>query len=175
MAVVGDEAAVLPASAMPCSSCHGSDGLGRPEGGVKPLDIRWSELVKTYGHVHHDGRKHPAFDDDGVARSIIAGVDQANNALDRSMPIYQMSQDDIEDLVAYMKVLEFDLDPGVADDVVRVATLLPLTGPAGSVGDAMRKVMHGYFEGWRNCARHSPRNTYLHWLAPIRSASMTCC
>jgi ABC-type branched-subunit amino acid transport system substrate-binding protein len=45
-----------------------------------------------------------------------------------------------------MKVLEFDLDPGVADDVVRVATLLPLTGPAGSVGDAMRKVMHGYFE-----------------------------
>ena len=30
-AVVGDEAALLPASAMPCSSCHGSDGLGRPD------------------------------------------------------------------------------------------------------------------------------------------------
>ncbi|MDH4005106.1 MAG: hypothetical protein OEV32_09680, partial [Gammaproteobacteria bacterium] len=37
-AVVGDEAALLPGSAMPCSSCHGGDGLGRPEGGLIPLD-----------------------------------------------------------------------------------------------------------------------------------------
>jgi len=145
IAVVGDEAALLPASAMPCSSCHGADGLGRPEGGVIPLDIRWSELVKTYGHVHHDGRRHPAFDDDGVARSIIAGVDQANNPLDRSMPIYQMSQQDIDDLVAYMKVLEFDSDPGLTDDTVKIATLLPLSGPAGATGEVMRQVLQGYF------------------------------
>jgi ABC-type branched-subunit amino acid transport system substrate-binding protein len=145
-AIVGDEAAVLPASAMPCSGCHGSDGLGRPEGGVIPLDIRWSELVKTYGHVHHDGRRHPAFDDQSAALSIVAGVDSANNTLDRSMPIYQMSQQDIDDLVAYMKVLEFDLDPGVTDDTVRVATLLPLSGPAGATGEAMRQVIQGYFD-----------------------------
>ena len=144
-AIVGDEAALLPGSAMPCSSCHGSDGLGRPEGGVTPLDVRWSELVKVYGHVHHDGRRHPAFDDDGVARSIIAGVDQANNPLDRSMPIYQMSQEVVDDLVAYMKVLEFDTDPGVADDTVRIATLLPLSGDGATVGEAMRQVMQGYF------------------------------
>lgn len=145
MAVVGDEAALLPGSAMPCASCHGSDGLGRPEGGVIPLDVRWSELVKTYGHVHRDGRKHPAFDDEGLERSIIAGVDQANNPLDRSMPIYQMSQQDMDDLVAYIKVLEFDLDPGVGDDTVRVATVLPLAGRAGAVGDAMLRVLQGYF------------------------------
>jgi ABC-type branched-subunit amino acid transport system substrate-binding protein len=145
-AIVGDEAALLPASVMPCSSCHGSDGLGRPEGGVIPLDIRWSELVKSYGHVHHDGRRHPAFDDEGVARSIIEGVDQANNTLDRSMPIYQMSKQDIDDLVAYMKVLEFDTDPGVSDGTVRIATLLPLSGPAGATGEAMRQVIQGYFE-----------------------------
>ena len=144
-AVVGDEAAVLPGSTMPCSSCHGSDGLGRPEGGVIPLDIRWSELVKTYGHVHHDGRRHPAFDDDSVIRSMIAGIDPANNPLDRSMPIYQMSGEDMQDLVAYMKVLEYDLDPGVSEDKVRVATLLPLSGRAGETGEAMRQVLEGYF------------------------------
>ena len=144
-AVVGDEAALLPGSTMPCSSCHGSDGLGRPEGGVIPLDIRWSELVKTYGHVHHDGRRHPAFDDDSFIRSMIAGVDPANNPMDRSMPMYQMSGEDMADLVAYMKVLEHDLDPGVADDAVRVATLLPLSGRAGETGDAMRVVLEGYF------------------------------
>ena len=145
LAVVGDEAALLPASAMPCSSCHGSDGLGRPEGGVIPLDIRWSELVKTYGHVHHDGRRHPAFDDESAALSIVAGVDSANNTLDRSMPIYQMSQQDIDDLVAYMKVLEFDFDPGLTEDEIRVGTMLPLRGGAGSVGEAMRQVIEGYF------------------------------
>jgi len=144
-AVVGDEAALLPGSTMPCSSCHGSDGLGRPEGGVIPLDIRWSELVKTYGHVHHDGRRHPAFDEDSVIRSMIAGVDPANNPIDRSMPMYQMSGEDMADLVAYMKVLEFDLDPGIGDDSVKVATLLPLSGPAGETGEAMRQVMQGYF------------------------------
>jgi ABC-type branched-subunit amino acid transport system substrate-binding protein len=144
-AVVGDEAAILPGSAMPCSSCHGSDGLGRPEGGVTPLDIRWSELVKTYGHVHHDGRRHPAFDEDSFIRSTIAGVDPANNTLDRSMPIYQMSGDDMADLVAYMKVLERDLDPGVGDDTITVATLLPLAGRAGGTGEAMRQVMLAYF------------------------------
>jgi ABC-type branched-subunit amino acid transport system substrate-binding protein len=144
-AVVGDEAALLPGSTMPCSSCHGSDGLGRPEGGVIPLDIRWSELVKTYGHVHHDGRRHPAFDDDSFIRSMVAGIDPANNPLDRSMPIYQMSGEDMADLVAYMKVLEHDLDPGVSDDTVQVATLLPLSGRAGETGEAMRQVIEGYF------------------------------
>ena len=144
-AVVGDEAAMLPGSAMPCSGCHGSDGLGRPEGGIIPLDIRWSELVKTYGHVHHDERRHPPFDEDSFIRSMIAGVDPANNPLDRSMPMYQMSGEDMQDLVAYMTVLEYDADPGVSDDTVTVATLLPLTGNATDTGDAMRMVLDAYF------------------------------
>jgi ABC-type branched-subunit amino acid transport system substrate-binding protein len=144
-AVVGDEAAMLPGSAMPCASCHGSDGLGRPEGGLLPLDIRWSELIKTYGHVHEDGRRHPAFDEASFARSMVGGVDPANNQMDRSMPLYQMSSEDMEDLVAYMKVLEHDYDPGVSDDRVQVATLLPLGGPAAEIGQAMAGVMQAYF------------------------------
>jgi ABC-type branched-subunit amino acid transport system substrate-binding protein len=144
-AVVGDEAAMLPGSTMPCASCHGSDGLGRPEGGLLPLDIRWSELIKTYGHVHEDGRRHPAFDEASFARSMVGGVDPANNQMDRSMPLYQMSTEDMEDLIAYMKVLEDDYDPGVSDDRVQVATLLPLGGPAAGTGQAMAAVMQGYF------------------------------
>jgi ABC-type branched-subunit amino acid transport system substrate-binding protein len=49
------------------------------------------------------------------------------------------------DLVAYMKVLEHDLDPGVSDDTVQVATLLPLSGRTGETGEAMRQVLEGYF------------------------------
>ena len=144
-AVVGDEAALLPGSAMPCSSCHGSDGMGRPEGGVLPVDIRWSELVKTYGHVHENGRKHPAFDEASFARSMVGGVDPANNQMDRSMPLYQMSADDMANLIAYMKVLEYDLDPGVDEQRVQVATLLPLNGPSAGTGEAMARVMQGHF------------------------------
>jgi len=143
--VVGDEAVTLPGSAITCVSCHGSDGLGRPEGGVLPTDIRWSELVKTYGHVHENGRRHPAFDDASLARSIYAGVDSANNQLDRVMPIYQMSSKDMADLIAYMKVLEHDLDPGIDAGRVQVATLLPLQGSAGALGQAMAQVLHGHF------------------------------
>jgi ABC-type branched-subunit amino acid transport system substrate-binding protein len=143
--VVGDEAVTLPGSAITCVSCHGSDGLGRPEGGVLPTDIRWSELVKTYGHVHENGRRHPAFDDASLARSIYAGVDSANNQLDRVMPLYQMSSQDMADLIAYMKVLEHDLDPGIDESRVQVATLLPLQGRASALGQAMAQVLHGHF------------------------------
>jgi len=144
-AVVGDEAVTLPGSALTCASCHGTDGLGRPEGGVLPPDIRWSELAKSYGHVHENGRRHPAFDDASLARSISAGVDAAANQLDRTMPLYQMSSQDMADLIAYMKVLENDLDPGIDESRVQVATLLPLQGRASALGQAMAQVLLGYF------------------------------
>ncbi|MEI7706513.1 MAG: ABC transporter substrate-binding protein, partial [Deltaproteobacteria bacterium] len=41
---LGRDGATLPGSAAPCSSCHGADGQGRPEGGVRPSSIIWSEL-----------------------------------------------------------------------------------------------------------------------------------
>lgn len=144
-AIVGEEASLLPAAAIPCTNCHGYDGLGRPEGGVVPTDVRWSQLIKTYGHVHENGRRHPAFDDNSVARSITAGIDPAANQLDRSMPIYQMSEEDLDDLVAYMKILEYDLDPGVEQDRVRVASLLPLQGSSGTLGQAMEQVLRAHF------------------------------
>jgi ABC-type branched-subunit amino acid transport system substrate-binding protein len=140
-AVVGDEATMLPAMAIPCVNCHGYDGLGRPEGGVVPTDIRWPQLIKNYGHVHEHGRRHGPFDEKSLGRSIIAGVDPAGNRLDTSMPIYPMSSEDLADLVAYLKVLEDDLDPGISDDTVRVATLLPREGQLESIGQAMEAAL----------------------------------
>ena len=145
-AVVGEEATVLPAMAVPCVNCHGYDGLGRPEGGVVPTDIRWSQLEKPYGHVHLHGRRHGPFSDKDLARSIVAGVDPAGNRLDASMPVYLMSADDLEDLVAYIKVLEKDYDPGIDKDSVRVATLLPLDGRMAGLGQAMEAALKASIE-----------------------------
>jgi ABC-type branched-subunit amino acid transport system substrate-binding protein len=145
-AIVGDEQVTLPASAVPCASCHGPDGLGRPEGGLLPPDIRWSQLTKSYGHVHENGRRHPAFDEASLARLLRSGIDPADNRLDRSMPLYAMSDEDMNDLVAYLKYLERDRDPGIDDQRVQVGSLLPLQGPGAQIGQAMAQVLHGYFQ-----------------------------
>ena len=145
-AIVGTEGVTLPASAVPCASCHGSDGLGRREGGVIPPDIRWSELTKVYGHVHEDGRKHPAFDEMSVARLIRSGLDPDFNKLDKSMPLYDLSVEDMDSLVAYLRFLEQDRDPGLGKDSIQLGTLLPLQGPRGELGQAMAQVMLAYFK-----------------------------
>lgn len=145
-ATVGSEGLTLPASTVPCASCHGRDGLGRPEGGVLPPDLRWSELTKVYGHVHENGRKHEAFNEVSLARLIRSGRDPAHNIIDSSMPRYAMSRQDMDDLLAYIQVLEDDTDPGLEDDRIQVATLLPLRGPQASLGGAMAQVLLAYFK-----------------------------
>jgi ABC-type branched-subunit amino acid transport system substrate-binding protein len=143
---VGKENVELPASAVPCAGCHGPDGRGRPEGGVLPSDITWGYLTRVYGHQHPFGRKHPAFLESTVAAAITLGVDPAGNRLDAAMPRYAMTAGDMADLVAYLKRLEKDSDAGLSATTVRVGTLLPLQGPLGELGLAMRDVMRAYFD-----------------------------
>jgi len=149
-ATVGSEGVTLPASAAPCASCHGPDGLGRAEAGVQPPDIRWSELTKVYGHLHNNGRKHPAFDEKSLSQLIQTGVDTASNRLDRSMPLYTMSARDMDSLVAYIRYLENDLDPGISTDRILIGTLLPLQGALGGLGQAMAQVMYAHIQEINN-------------------------
>jgi hypothetical protein len=124
-AYVGNDRIALPGSAATCGSCHGSDGRGRPEAGRIPSDITWDHLMKPYGHSHPLGRNHPAFTEASLKRSILNGHDPAGNPLDATMPTYAMPLEDINDLVAYMKRLATDFDPGLAEKSIRIGTLLP--------------------------------------------------
>ncbi len=144
-ALVARGATPISAAFLPCSGCHGEDGKGRPEGGVNPSNITWSTLTASYGHAHDYGRSHPAFDETSLARAITAGVDPTDNALDLAMPRYAMSAPDMADLIAYIKRIETDLDPGLSEDVIKIGTLLPLEGPLESIGQSMRSVLDGYF------------------------------
>ena len=144
-ATVGNEGLTLPASSVPCASCHGRDGLGRREGGVIPPDIRWSELTKVYGHVHENGRKHDAFSEVSLARLIRSGRDPAHNQIDSSMPRYAMGKKDMQDLLAYLNFLEHDADPGLEEKRIQIGTLLPLRGPRAAVGQAMAQVLLAQF------------------------------
>ena len=140
-ALVGKNAIQLPASTVPCASCHGPDGRGRPEGGVLPTDITWNYLTKSYGHQHSYGRKHPAFTESSVGAAITQGLDPAGNRLDASMPRYHMDQADLDALVTFLKQLETDRDPGLGAGSIQLATLLPTTGHLATLGKAMSAVM----------------------------------
>jgi len=140
-AIVSRGATPIPASILPCSGCHGDDGAGRPEGGVVPTDISWDTLVSPYGHKHSYGRSHPAYDEASIADAIVKGIDPAGNELDMAMPRYSMPAEDMAALLAYLKVIASDYDPGVTGDSIRVGTLLPLKGDMAPMGTAMRRVL----------------------------------
>ncbi len=143
---IGDDSVELPASTLPCAGCHGADGRGKPEGGLIPSDLTWAELTKPYGHRHPAGRVHPTFTEQSLERAIVEGVDPAGNQLSPAMPKYQMSRADLNDLLAYLRRLADDRDPGVTNTTITVGTLLPVSGPMAETGQAMREVLTAYFE-----------------------------
>ncbi len=77
---------------------------------------------------------------------MTAGVDPAGNKLSVAMPTYRMPLQDMSDLIAYLKRIETDLDPGVSETSIVIGTLLPdktaLTGLAQLMEDVLRA--YGY-------------------------------
>src|ERR1700686_3729113 len=47
----------IAATVVPCASCHGADGRGRPEGGVVPANIAPAALGAELEAVPQGGRK----------------------------------------------------------------------------------------------------------------------
>lgn len=128
-----------------CGNCHGTDGRGRSEGGIEPPSILWSELAKPYGHKHASGRQHGPFDDKHLRRAVMDGVDPDGNRLDGAMPRFSMSEKDFAALAAYLKKVEFVLDPGLSEEAIRIGTLLPMSGSLAGVGESLRVLLGAYF------------------------------
>lgn len=135
----------LSGASMACGNCHGEDGRGRPEGGVEPSNIQWSELTKAYGHDHSNGRRHGAYDEEHLRRAVMGGIDPEGNQFDGAMPRYSMSAKDFAALLAYIKKLESLLDPGLGADTIRIGTLLPLAGRFAALGESLRALWTSYF------------------------------
>ena len=137
---------VVPGATASCSGCHGTRGEGKTEGGVTAGGLTWSNLVKPYGHTHSTGRTHRPFTESSFIRAVINGVDASGNALLTAMPRYNLSPDDMADLIAYLKRIETDLDPGITDNSLTVGLVVPSQGPFADVGAAMKDVFAAYFD-----------------------------
>src|SRR6185503_20079488 len=135
----------VPPSTMPCAGCHGLRGEGKTEGGVTAGNLTWTNLIKPYGHTHPSGREHGAFDEKLFMRSLVDGVDPAGNKMAVAMPRFQMSSEDIADLIAYLKRIETDRDPGLTETTITVGTIVPKDGAFAEIGAAMKDVLTAYF------------------------------
>jgi ABC-type branched-subunit amino acid transport system substrate-binding protein len=136
----------LPGTRVPCVSCHGPDGLGRPDAGVVPSDISWANLTKPYGLRHDNGRSHPPYTADAIVRAVTEGVDPAGNGLDLAMPRYTLDSTAAHDLVAYLKHLGSDSDQGVGGKEIIVAAVVPGGGPLAEIGSVVGRLLSAYFD-----------------------------
>jgi ABC-type branched-subunit amino acid transport system substrate-binding protein len=136
----------VPAAVLTCGNCHGRDGIGKPEGGITPATITWDELTKDYGLSHPSGRQRPAYDNRSVRRAITLGLDAAGRTLDPSMPRYALTQEDLDDLVAYLREVGRDADPGITDQAIVVGTFLAPPWSLGELNRAVKSVLTAYFQ-----------------------------
>ena len=142
-ALVGAADMQVPASVVPCANCHGRDGMGRPEGGVRPPVLSWQRLVLGAGERRVNGREYPAYSEASLARAIQEGRDSAGNRLDPAMPRFSLSMGDQRNLTAYLKRLAEDRDPGVEEQTLRLGTLLPAQGELAEAGRVVRAIVEG--------------------------------
>lgn len=142
-AVMGDTA--VPAKLMPCSSCHGMDGHGKPEGGVVPADITWGVLSHPKQDDAALSRKRPAYDDASLRRVLREGVDAGGNELEITMPRYRLTDQDLDSLIAWLHQLGVRNDPGVSNDRIRVASLVS-KGEPEAVHQPATEILRAYFE-----------------------------
>ena len=92
-----------------CVSCHGINGRGGVPvmmGTAIPADIRYEVLTAKDVHDQRSEEEaHPPYTEGLIKRAITQGVDPAGKSLDWTMPRWQMSEQDLNDLIAYLKTL----------------------------------------------------------------------
>jgi ABC-type branched-subunit amino acid transport system substrate-binding protein len=145
LAYLGESSLEIPGSAMACANCHGRDGQGKPEGGVNPSSLNWETLTKPYGVTQANGRQHPPYTERGIELAITRGLDPAGNRLLNVMPRYQMSRDDLSDLILYLKRLGKDSDPGISENKIVIGTIVPATGALAEMGQDVKALLTAFF------------------------------
>nr|WP_305118984.1 c-type cytochrome [Tahibacter harae] len=110
----------VSAALLPCMNCHGADGRGRSEGGLRPADITPGALGRP---LRDERRSRPAYDASRLRRAVTMGLDAAGAALDPAMPRYALSQADADDLLAFLAALDSRASAGVDEGRIRIALL----------------------------------------------------
>ncbi len=90
-----------------CVRCHGPSGRGgQPVMMVRaiPADIRYESL--TSGKYDPSGEAGTPYNDELIVRAIRQGIDPDGQPLDPGMPRWEMTDNDVRDVIDYLKVLK---------------------------------------------------------------------
>lgn len=88
-----------------CAGCHGVDGRGlRTPMFVSP-NVTYRNLTDLAGMLEPDGTRGPTYTDDQIRRAVTQGTDAEGKPLDWPMPRWQLTDQEWNDLLAYMKML----------------------------------------------------------------------
>jgi hypothetical protein len=69
-----------------------------------PPDIRYAYLAEEHNQEHKEAA-HLPYTDALIKRALIEGLDPSGRPLDSTMPRWQVSDKDFQDLLAYLKTL----------------------------------------------------------------------
>lgn len=115
----------LSGAAIACSGCHGGDGRGGGEAFIQAADIRWLSLSKPYP-ARRSGFAEASYDEASFASALRTGITAAGRALDPAMPRFDLADDEIRGLIAYLGIID---EPANVEQTQRVILgLLPVPG-----------------------------------------------
>jgi mono/diheme cytochrome c family protein len=90
-----------------CFACHGTDGKGRSidtkVGQFDVPDIRWSVISQPF--PNDEGGTDPAYDPASFASAVREGIDSGGGDLEPVMPHWQLTDPEIDALIAYLQSL----------------------------------------------------------------------
>jgi hypothetical protein len=91
-----------------CVTCHGSNGTGGAFGGMMGgrlniPDIRYETLTSPH---EEEGSTEDAWTDEDIATAIRTGEEPSGDQLSRYMPRWDMSDEDVRAVIAYLKELD---------------------------------------------------------------------
>ncbi|WP_437618934.1 cytochrome c/ABC transporter substrate-binding protein [Sorangium sp. So ce1151] len=135
---LGEGGAALRGKAAACAGCHGRSGDGTAEGGVAAPPLTPEQLFSI-------DRPDGPYTAETLATAVREGRTPAARELHPVMPRYRLDGAQLADLVAYLRCVGRDGDPGVSPEALRLGAALPLTGRFAAAGAAARDVLAASF------------------------------
>jgi len=120
-------------AAVACINCHRRSGLGSIEGTdvVSPVAGRFifsgdprAVVSMNFRNVKNFNQVHEAFDETGFGAAVRAGMHPSGRELSAIMPRFDLSENEVRGLAAYLRTLSAQWSPGVDAQRLRLATVI---------------------------------------------------
>ena len=116
-----------------CVACHRPSGMGSVEGDIQipPITGNYLYLTGDLTLATMDPRSgkrfnqsHDPYTDASVAHAVRHGINVGGEQMSALMPRYDLKQDEMRALIAYLKQLSRNYSPGATSDAIHFATVI---------------------------------------------------